>query len=183
MSRPSGPVLFAIALPLVLALAVASLAVAARLGAFTVALPVDTTPLALAPVDAPDAEGPDCSKLLGLLPADLAGSTGPLPTRGLTAPLQPGARAWAAAPQPVVLRCGLPRPDELTPSSELLVIDSVNWLKLDDGIPNADVVTYIAVDRPVYVALTTPVGEGGGPLQQVADLLRDNYPPTKVAVR
>jgi hypothetical protein len=44
-------------------------------------------------------------------------------------------------------------------------------------------VSYIAVDRPVYVALTTPVDIGSGPLQQVSDVVRETLPATAVAVR
>ena len=97
--------------------------------------------------------------------------------------MQPGVRAWAASPRPVVLRCGLPRPQELTPTSALLVIDGVSWLKLDDGVPDPVVVSYVAVDRPVYVVLTTPPSAGSGPLQQVSDVVRTTLPATPVAVR
>ena len=64
-------------------------------------------------------------------------------------------RAWAADPVPLVLRCGLPRPAELTPTSALLEVNGVRWLTLTDGA----LVTSIAVDRPVYVAFTAPVGD------------------------
>ena len=105
------------------------------------------------------------------------------PVRPLAEPAPAGVRAWAAAPRPVVLRCGLPRPRELTPTSALLEIDGVQWLELDDGVPEPVVVTYVAVDRPVYVVLTTPVDAGSGPLQAVSDVVRDTLPATPVAVR
>ena len=73
---------------------------------------------------------------------------------------------------PVVLRCGLPRPAELTPTSELLEVNGVRWLTLTDGA----LVTSIAVDRPVYVALTAPAGVGSGPLQAVSDAVRTTLP-------
>ena len=176
-------VLAAIALPLLLAVAVAAIAIVARFGGIGAPPPPDVTPLVLAPIDAPDATGPDCTALLAALPGDLPGGDGPLPARPLADPVPPGVRAWAAAPRPVVLRCGLPRPVELIPTSALLEINGVRWLRLDDGVPDPVVVTYVAVDRPVYVVLTTPTDAGSGPLQLVSDTIRTALPATAVAVR
>lgn len=181
--RPALPVLIAIALPLLLAVAVAAIAISARVWNLDEPPPARTGPLAVAPVDAPAATGPDCTALLAALPAELPAAGDPLPTRPLAEPVQPGVRAWAAAPRPVVLRCGLPRPVELTPTSALLEINGVRWLKLDDGVPDPVVVSYVAVDRPVYVVLTAPVEAGSGPLQQVSDVVRETLPVTEVAVR
>jgi hypothetical protein len=180
-TRPALPVVIAIALPLLLAVAVAVIGITGRVGGGDPA--PETGPLALAPVEAPDAAGPDCVALLAALPAELDASDGPLPTRPLAEPTQPGTRAWAAAPRPVVLRCGLPRPVELTPSSALLEINGVRWLRLDDGVPDPVVVTYIAVDRPVYVVVTAPTAAGGGPLQELSDVVRQSLPATAVRVR
>jgi uncharacterized protein DUF3515 len=183
-TRVSPPLVIAIALPLLLAVAVAAIAITARVHGIGEPPPPDTGPLAVAPVDAPDATGPDCAALLAALPVDLAGSGGPLLHRPIAQAEQlPGVRAWAAAPRPVVLRCGLPRPVELTPTSALLEINGVRWLQLDDGLPDPVQVSYIAVDRPVYVALTTPVDAGSGPLQEVSDVVRATLPATEVAVR
>src|SRR5919197_3808563 len=108
MNRVSPPMVIAIALPLLLALVVAGIAITAPTDA------PDSSPLAVAPVDAPDAGGADCASLLAALPPDLSG----LPARPLAEPAQAGVRAWVASPRQVVLRCGLPRPAELTPTSE-----------------------------------------------------------------
>jgi hypothetical protein len=82
-----------------------------------------------------------------------------------------------------VLRCGLPRPAELAPDSALLEVNGVQWLRLDDGVPDPVVVSYVAVDRPVYVVLTAPPDAGSGPLQAVADAVRATLPVSEVAVR
>jgi Protein of unknown function (DUF3515) len=183
-SRVSVPVAIAIALPLLLAVAVAAIAINARVRGTGEHSPPDTGPLAVAPVDAPDASGPDCTALLAALPAELAGPDGPMPPRPIAdAASLPGVRAWAATPRPVVLRCGLPRPAELTPTSALLEVNGVRWLQLDDGLPEPVQVSYIAVDRPVYLALTTPVDAGSAPLQQLSDVVRETLPATAVAVR
>lgn len=194
--RPPVPVLVALALPLLLAVAVAALGIVGRVRGVegaglagggstdttTVAAP-ETGPLAVVPVDAPDAGGPECGALLAALPADLPAGNGTLPTRPLADPVPPGTHAWAAAPRPVVLRCGLTRPVELTPTSALLEVNGVRWLRLDDGVPDPVIVSYVAVDRPVYVVLTAPTDAGSGPLQAVADVVRQTLDATDVVVR
>ena len=185
-SRLSPPVLIALALPLLLAVVVAALGITARVqGAAGRDAPAtaETGPLALVPVDAPDAAGPQCAALLAGLPATLPGDGGALAPRPVADPAPPGARAWAAAPRPVVLRCGLTRPAELAPDSALLEVNGVRWLQLTDPAPNPEVVSYVAVDRPVYVVLTLPSDAGSGPLQAVADAVRTTLPATPVAVR
>jgi methanogenic corrinoid protein MtbC1 len=82
-----------------------------------------------------------------------------------------------------VLRCGLPRPAELSPTSTLLEVDGVRWLEIGDGLPQPQLVTYVAVDRPVYVALTAPVEDAFGPLQQVSATVGAALPAVPVAVR
>jgi hypothetical protein len=187
--RLSPPLLLALALPLLLAVAVAAVAIGARVrgvegggGQAAQAAP-ETAPLALVPVDAPDAAGPRCAALLAALPETLPSNAGPLPVRPLADPAPPGTRAWAAAPRPAVLRCGLTRPAELAPDSPLLEVNGVRWLRLDDGVPNPVLVSYVAVDRPVYVVLTASTDAGSGPLQAVADAVRATLPAEPVAVR
>ncbi|WP_250556807.1 DUF3515 domain-containing protein [Pseudonocardia lacus] len=182
--RPALPVLLAIALPVLLAVVVAGIGIAGRLGVVAPAeQPVETGPLAVVPVDAPDATGPECAALLAALPAELDAADAPLPGRPLAEPAQPGVRAWAALPRPVVLRCGLPRPVELTPTSALLEVNGVQWLQLDDGVPDPVVISYVAVDRPVYAIVTIPPALGSGPLQQLSDVVRAALPATTVRVR
>jgi hypothetical protein len=191
-TRLSPPLLLALALPLLLAVAVAAVAIGGRVrgvegagldaGQPAQAAP-ETGPLALVPVDAPDAGGPECAALLAALPETLPSNAGPLPVRPLADPAPPGTRAWATAPRPAVLRCGLTRPAELAPDSPLLEVNGVRWLRLDDGVPDPVVVSYVAVDRPVYVVLTVPTDAGSGPLQTVADAVRATLPAAPVAVR
>lgn len=182
MLRLSPPQVVALVLPLLLAVVVAGVAITARVrGVGSPA--VETGPLPVPPVKVVAADGPQCASLLAALPVELPGDDGPLPPRPIADPAPPAVRAWAAAPRPVVLRCGLPRPAELNPASALLEVNGVRWLELDDGVPDPIVVTYIAVDRPVYVVLTTPVDAGSGPLQAVSDAVRTTLPATEVALR
>lgn len=189
MNRLGAPARVAIGLPLLLALVVAGIGITARLrgidgsdGAGAAAAP-DTRPLAVVPVDAPAAESPECAALLGTLPRELPSSDGPLPPRALAEPALPGVRAWAAAPRPAVLRCGLARPAELSPTSALLEVDGVSWLPLSEPGPYPLVTSYVVVDRPVYLVLTVPLQAGTGPLQSVSEAVRQTLPETPVAVR
>lgn len=59
----------------------------------------------------------------------------------------------------------------------------MQWLQLYDDAPNPDVVSYVAVDRPVYVVVTEPVDSGSGPLQQLSDVIRAALPAVPVRVR
>ncbi|MFI9009463.1 DUF3515 domain-containing protein [Actinosynnema sp. NPDC053489] len=129
-----------------------------------------TGPVALVPVPAPQAGSDGCTALLGALPAELVSNGAALPRRDLAAPAPAGAAAWAdARHEPVVLRCGLDRPGDLTPTSQLRVISDVQWLEVSEG----GAATWYVVDRPVYVALTVPSDAGTGPLQDVSAVVRD----------
>jgi hypothetical protein len=173
---PTRILLFA--LPLLLVVAAGVLGLLARTGDGPDSGSHDgespTRPLALPPVEAPDADGPDCARLVAALPAELSAAPGPLPRVSLADPAPPGALAWSGdrAGSPVVLRCGLPRPAELVPGAALLQVDGVAWLTLSQ--PDRD--TFISVDRAVYVALTVPRGLGSGPLQTVSQNLRAALP-------
>ena len=131
-------------------------------------------PLPLAPVPAPEATSPDCAALVAALPEGIDADGGPLDRRPIAAPAPAGTAAWGEPP--VVLRCGLGRPAELTVSSRLLAVSGVQFL----GIPGPGATSWVVVDRPVYVALTLPVGSGSAALQQVAAAVRMTLPRTDV---
>ena len=178
---PGPAVLIAIALPVLLAVVLAAVAIGSRLGIGLGAAPTpDTGPLAVVPVDAPAASDPPCTALLAVLPVALPAEGGPLPSRPLVDPAPAGVRAWAATPGPALLRCGLPRPAELTPSSALLEVNGVHWLALAAA---PEMLAYVAVDRPVYVAFVCPATAGSGPIQVVSDSIRSALPAAAVAVR
>ena len=110
----------------------------------------------------------------------LPSGTDMLPRRELAAPAPLATVAWGDAKHdPVVLRCGLERPGELTPTSQLRVISDVQWLQ----VPGSGSSTWFVVDRAVYVALTVPYDAGTGPLQDVSTTVRDLLPkqPVKTA--
>lgn len=160
--------LLGVALGLPVALVVGILIAAAALRGH------DPGALALPPVPAPEADSTACQRLLAALPDSI--DEGELTRRQLRQPEPRATAAWGRPP--VVLRCGLARPAELTRTSRLLVINGVQFLK----IPGRGATTWVAVDRPVYIAVTLPEGSGSGALQEIADAVRQTLPRRPVDV-
>lgn len=69
-----------------------------------------------------------CRALHDVLPASVDGAA-----RRSTSPVSDLTAAWGSPP--VVLRCGVPRPAALEPTSQLVTIDGVDWYpeQLSDG--------------------------------------------------
>lgn len=177
--------LLAVALGLPALLAAGVAAVGLFLGAGGKDDPVDPSadhsgPVALVPVPAPQAESAECEALVSGLPMQLVSNGVTLPRRELAAPAPAGALAWGdVRHEPVVLRCGLDRPGDLTPTSELRTISDVSWLVVSEGGKS----TWYVVDRPVYVALTVPSDVGTGPLQDISTTIRDTLAKGPVRTR
>ncbi|MFC8042310.1 DUF3515 domain-containing protein [Nocardia sp. NPDC057353] len=169
VARPYPPALIATAVALPVTLIVGIL-VAAFIAARA---PVEREPLAIGPVPAPQAEGPECTALLTALPADLADYR----RAELVDPVPPGTRAWQRedpATEPIVLRCGLDRPLEFNRASPLQVVNRVQWFEIRD--PAASGSTWFAVDRGTYIGFTVPDGSGPTPLQAVSDAITATMP-------
>ncbi|PWW55358.1 DUF3515 domain-containing protein [Actinokineospora spheciospongiae] len=127
-----------------------------------------TGPVGLVPVEAPDAGSPSCASLVGQLTGALPNGDGTLEKLPVADPAPAGAVVWGdRVAEPVVLRCGLSKPGELTPTAQLRVVSGVQWLPVE----GTGASTWFAVDRPVYVALTLPDGLGTGPLQTVSEVV------------
>ncbi|MFT3715687.1 MAG: DUF3515 domain-containing protein [Gordonia sp. (in: high G+C Gram-positive bacteria)] len=75
---------------------------------------------------------------------------------------------------PLVLNCGVSRPDDLAPTSALQVIDPVQWFITDtiDGRGQA----YVVVDRRPYVAVWVPANAGNGPLTDISGVIAQKLP-------
>lgn len=175
---PAGPSQRLPVLIIVAALALTAAVIATVLvlagKARTQAAAPDTGPLVVAAAPAPGAAGRFCTALMPALPHDLVSR----PRRDLADP-QPGVAAWGDPA--VILRCGMADPAELTCSAALTQFTdadggSVAWLQLSD--PSA--VTYLAVDRPVRIAVTLPPGTGVGPIQQLSELIARDLPARPV---
>lgn len=167
---PPRPVLF-VAAVLVLALAITAAVFGLNSDTEQPLPHPGSAPLALVPVPAPAANAPACGAVLRAVPDTLRTHGVHLPRRELAAPAPAATVAWGA--EPIVLRCGLPRPAELTPTSALRVVNGVQWLR----VPGAGSATWYVVDRDVYAALTVPASAGTGPLQTVSDTISATLPP------
>lgn len=163
-----------------LALLLAAVVLGALHGRPTTATDADR-PLALPPIEAPDASGPVCTALIAALADQLPTSAGALPHKAIAEPRPPGTTAWARAgggaasatsDGPVVLRCGLAKESTLDPATPLLDVNGVSW----QTVSEADRDSFFTVGRQVVVALTVPRGLGGGPVQAVSDVVRSAVP-------
>ena len=132
----------------------------------------ETGPLALVSVPALQAAAPPCTTLVGALPADLPSNGKTLARRELANPAPVATVAWGIG-DPLVLRCGLDRPPELTRTSQLRVVNGVQWLQ----VTGEGAATWYVVDRAVYVGLTVPDSAGTGPLQTISDTVASKLPP------
>ncbi len=162
---------------LIAAIVVSVVAVVALLAvmATKVAAPVPQ-PVAIAAAPAPNATGEVCRALMQSLPEALGDY------RRATAmdPVPAGAAAWQTndGTEPVILRCGLDRPVDFVTSSPLQVVDEIKWFQAGSDATDAGRTTWIAVDRPVYVALTLPDGSGPTPIQLISRALAESMPAT-----
>jgi Protein of unknown function (DUF3515) len=138
-------------------------------------LATDRQTLALPRIPAPKAGSAECAALAKALPERLDNGRSTLARRQLARPAPPATVAWGAGSS-VVLRCGLAEPGELTPTSALLEVSTVRWLR----VPGDGATTWYAVDRPVYIALTVPDGFGTGSLQETSTTIRKALPPVPV---
>jgi Protein of unknown function (DUF3515) len=172
-ARPAGTPRWplGVALALVLALVVGVLIAASMVRNRSL------EPLRLAVVPAPAADSADCVRLLAALPEKLdGGELGALERRQLHVPVPASAAAWGEPP--VVLRCGLGRPADLTPTSRLLSVSGVQFLEIQGNGMN----TWVAVDRPVYVAVALPSTIGSAPLQQITTVISKTLPRQDVNI-
>jgi hypothetical protein len=164
--------------PAVIATAIA-LPVALVVGVLVAAIAVNSSPahdpVALGPVDAPDAASAQCSTLLDALPDEL----GDYSRADLADPAPVGVRAWVSAEEnaePVVLRCGLPRPVGFDVAAPLQVIDGVQWFEVSGENDGIDASTWFVVDRGTYIALTIPGDSGPTPLQDASSAVSAALP-------
>lgn len=129
-----------------------------------------TGPIGVPAAPAPGASGKYCSELMPKLPSALDDH----PRRELIAG-EPGVAAWGDPA--IILRCGLPDPVELTCSAQLTLFTAadgtqVQWLRIAEG----SAVTFLAVDRPVRIAVTVPDAAGIGPVQDISNLIGTTLP-------
>lgn len=153
-------------------IAAIGIAVAAVVAVLVIALtrqqPVtDEQPLAIPAVPAPQSASAECQALLAALPQQL----GDYQRAMIAEPAPPGTAAWQpdSAEEPVVLRCGVPPPADFVVGAAIQVVNGVQWFQAPDVDEARS--TWLAVDRPVYVALTLPSGSGSAPIQLISNVV------------
>ena len=169
--------------PRVLMIAAAALAVVVVGVVLAIAATRETPaqPVAIPDVPAPQAADPACQALTGALPQRL----GDYQRAPVAQPAPPAASAWRAGPdsEPVILRCGLERPDDFVVGVPIQVVDRVQWFHVaaqQQSAGDAGRTTWYTVDRPVYVALTLPSGSGPTPIQQLSEVIDRTIAATRI---
>ncbi|CAN5428230.1 DUF3515 domain-containing protein [soil metagenome] len=156
---------------LIAALVVAVVAIGVILGIAATRKPADT-PVAISSVPAPHAGDPACNALLDAVPEEL----GDFRRAKAVDPVPQGTAAWRSAPgtDPVILRCGLDRPGDFVIGTPIQQVDDVQWFRVSD--PASGLITWFAVDRGVYVALTLPQDSGPTPIQDISGVISSTMP-------
>jgi hypothetical protein len=123
-------------------------------------------PISLAPPPANPAADAACTALLGVLPVDISTSNGAISARPVHS-TSPYVEAWGNPA--IVMRCGVPRPKQLTINSGalLILIDGVNFLPVKQG----KVTAYTSVDRSAYVEISVPASYTEPPISPIADAI------------
>lgn len=130
-------------------------------------------PVTAVTVPAPGAESEDCLALLRALPDSL----GDAKRVAFNEPAPPGAAAYRMPDaEPVVVRCGLDAPPTFTVGTTLQEVNGVDWFNEPDPDPAVTSSTWVAVDRPQYIAVTLPEGSGTGPIQDLSNALEAGLP-------
>lgn len=134
--------------------------------AFAALRPDPTTPIE--EYTAGESASADCGRLIAELPQTFEGF-GDKQVDGTTV-------RWPADGDgdPVTLRCGISRPSELSPTSNLQVINPVQWFITDtvEGAGQA----YVCVDHRPYVAMWIPANAGNGPITDVSAVIERTLP-------
>jgi hypothetical protein len=111
-----------------------------------------------------------CGKLHDALPAKLHGDDRRTAT--------PDSKLTAVWGDPAIaLRCGVPRPAALRPTSDLAQIDGLSWLPQPEGTPTQ----FTLLGRDAYVEMTVPrtVKLPGEVLSELAPRLKASLPARK----
>ena len=136
-------------------------------------------PVPVGPVDAPLADSSECTALLESLPESVAGH----PRREIVEPAPAGAAAYATnSNDRITIRCGVDLPFQYSELSQTQELEGVEWLRIDDPTPEANLSTWYSVDRTPVVAVTSatnqdPLGDVAG---AVAGLAEEAHQPQSV---
>ncbi|KAA0919508.1 DUF3515 domain-containing protein [Dietzia sp. ANT_WB102] len=127
-------------------------------------------PVAVVPIPSPGAGSEECAALVAALPEALGDAV----RVALAEPAPEGTAAYRMPnAEPVIVRCGLPAPPSFTVGVALQEVNRVQWFNEPDPDPAVTASTWVAVDRPQFVAVTLPEDSGTGPIQDLSDALSE----------
>jgi hypothetical protein len=106
----------------------------------------DAGPVEVDPPRLTGASAEQCEDLVKALP-DVVADEG----RREVSPIDAAAAAWGDDP-PIVLRCGVPRPEALQPDSRCFVVNDVGWFAEEQP----DGVVFTTIGRSTYVEINVP---------------------------
>ena len=113
---------------------------------------IERAPVAMSPVDSPEAASAECAALIDALPEKFMGH----PRATVADPVPEGVAAWSTnSGEAVTLRCGVPMPYQYTPYAHTTDVDGTTWLKVRDLTPGSTLTTWYTADRSPVVAVTT----------------------------
>lgn len=160
--------------PMLIALGLAiALVIGVLVGAKVVYNNAANAPVALGPVDAPQASEESCTTLLSQLPTNLAGMS----RAELADPQPEGAAAWSKdSSHTITLRCGVTLPLQYSTLSTTNTIDSVEWLKVADATPGSTLATWYTVNRNPVVAITQDTDLAAESLPQLDEAMGATTP-------
>ena len=132
--------------------------------------------VAVAAIPTPEADSAACTDLGAALPE----TVGPYTRAEIDDPAPPATYAWqrSLGGDAIVLRCGIDQPLEFVVGSSLQSVNGVQWFQATAAAQTLGTITYIAVDRDVYIALSAPPGDGPTPLQTISDAISATLPAT-----
>ncbi|MHA2788828.1 DUF3515 domain-containing protein [Corynebacterium sp. S7] len=124
-------------------------------------------PIAITPIDAPDAETAECAALVDSLPNELLGNK----RAEIIEPAPAGVAAWQSSEiQRITLRCGVNMPLQYTEYAQTENLGGVEWLRIDDATPESTLSTWYSTDRYPVVAVTADSSALDGQAEPVSSL-------------
>ncbi|WP_018296370.1 DUF3515 domain-containing protein [Corynebacterium lubricantis] len=124
-------------------------------------------PIAMSPIDAPDAESAECTQLIDSLPDELLGNK----RAEIIEPVPAGVAAWQTSEiQRITLRCGVNMPLQYTEYAQPVSLGGVEWLRIDDATPESTLSTWYSTDRYPVVAVTADESALDGQAEPVSSL-------------
>lgn len=132
------------------------------------------TPVAMGPVNAPDAEGAVCDAITGDLPERI----GDFRDVGVADPAPAGASGYRdSGGTELSLRCGVTAPAQYTELSSVEDSGGESWLQIADATPESDLTTWYSVGHSPVIAVTTDGDLSAGDLGDIGEAVAEHGDP------